>query len=474
MHKRLIIIPLLTIILSACDPHRFEGIWSAPAYGRIIEIVGDQYRQFELTESSCLLSEEESEVSLEDYESVFEVDPELQTLTDPGFNGVIGFHAPAVKYHRIEALPETCEQPIAQVDDPGYQHDPWRDFELFWDTFNELYVSFDNRGVDWNAQYQSGISQLRPDISESEFFEVLVQQIKPLKDPHVEITAEDIGNTFFSNRPLIDEILLHEYVEANNLSLPVEKEHVAAINEYIGQNLSLIENIVGSYADAPEAIKSAANGQLKWFNIGSVSYLKIGAMWGFSSDPDDDLLELETLEQALDLVLADIQDSTGLIIDVRLNEGGHDFLSMAIASRFIDSQRHVLSKQARLGNSTTERVDLILEPRGSQQYLGPIALLTSATTTSAAEVFTLMMSSLPNVTLIGEATQGALSDMLEKLLPNGFEFTLSNEFYYDTAGNWYEGAGIPVDVEVPLFTPEQRAKEQDLGLETAYSLLNGG
>jgi C-terminal processing protease CtpA/Prc len=117
---------------------------------------------------------------------------------------------------------------------------------------------------------------------------------------------------------------------------------------------------------------------------------------------------------------------------------------------------------------------VILEPRGSQQYQGPIALLTSATTVSAAETFTLMMSSLPNVTLIGEATQGARSNKLDKLLPNGFEFSLSNEFYYDTSGNWYEGVGIPADIEVPFFTLKQRAGEQDLGLETAYSLLSAG
>jgi hypothetical protein len=471
LNKRLIIFPLLGAILSACQTHRFEGTWSAPAYGQIIEIEQDRTRLFEITESSCLISESESELSLEDYESVFVVDPELQTLTDPGFNGVLDFHAPPVKYHKIEGLPKICESPIAQVGETGYQHDPVRDFQIFWETFNELYVSFNNRGVDWNAQYQSGINQLRQDISDAAFFEILVQQIKPLRDAHVEIIAEGIGEEDFTNRPTIVEVLINEYVKANNLSLPIEKEHVDAINEYIDNNLSLIEQIVDSYADSPEGIKSAANDKLKWFSTGGVSYLKIDAMLGFSNDHEDNALELETLDNALDEILYDIQDSAGLIIDVRLNPGGTDFLSMAIVSRFIDSRRHVFSKQARLGSSTTDMDEVILEPRGSLQYLGPIAVLTSASTQSAGEIFTLMMSSLPNVTIIGEPTQGALSDSLGKLLPNGFEFTLSNEFYYDVGGNWYEGAGIPVDTEVPVFTKEQRSNEKDLGLETAYSLL---
>jgi hypothetical protein len=100
MHKQLTIIPLLSAILCACGDsdsntddtsksHRFEGIWSAPAHGRIIEIEQDRLRHFETTESSCLLSGSKSGLSLEEYETTLAIDPETQTLSDPGINGVL-------------------------------------------------------------------------------------------------------------------------------------------------------------------------------------------------------------------------------------------------------------------------------------------------------------------------------------------------------------------------------------------------
>jgi hypothetical protein len=39
------------------------------------------------------------------------------------------------------------------------------------------------------------------------------------------------------------------------------------------------------------------------------------------------------------------------------------------------------------------------------------------------------------------------------------------------AGEEFEGSGVPVDIEIPYFTLEQREAEQDLGLEAAIEWL---
>ena len=39
------------------------------------------------------------------------------------------------------------------------------------------------------------------------------------------------------------------------------------------------------------------------------------------------------------------------------------------------------------------------------------------------------------------------------------------------AGEEFEGLGVPVDIEVPYFTREQRENEQDLGLDAALEWL---
>ena len=55
---------------------------------------------------------------------------------------------------------------------------------------------------------------------------------------------------------------------------------------------------------------------------------------------------------------------------------------------------------------------------------------------------------------IGSHTNGAISDALQKTLPNGWHFSLSNEIYTDNNDKYYENIGIPVDFE--LNYPEDR------------------
>jgi C-terminal processing protease CtpA/Prc len=118
-------------------------------------------------------------------------------------------------------------------------------------------------------------------------------------------------------------------------------------------------------------------------------------------------------------------------------------------------------------------VDVYLSPRG-RQYLGPVLLLTSASTVSGGEVFALAMRSLPQVTLLGEPTQGAFSDVLEKRLTNGYAVGLANEYYLDPEGRSFETLGVPVDVEVVQFDAQQRRAGIDPSIEAAVELLGAG
>ena len=81
------------------------------------------------------------------------------------------------------------------------------------------------------------------------------------------------------------------------------------------------------------------------------------------------------------------------------------------------------------------------------------------------------MSALPHVTVIGERSQGALADVLEKQLPGGASFSLVNEYYLFSNGDWYEGQGIPVAATIPFMTLEEREEEEDFGLEAAWEML---
>jgi carboxyl-terminal processing protease len=61
------------------------------------------------------------------------------------------------------------------------------------------------------------------------------------------------------------------------------------------------------------------------------------------------------------------------------------------------------------------------------------------------------MRVLPNVMQVGTATRGALSDRLTKVLPDGSDFSLSNEVYLDPDGKLYEAVGIPPHRALDVF-----------------------
>ena len=58
------------------------------------------------------------------------------------------------------------------------------------------------------------------------------------------------------------------------------------------------------------------------------------------------------------------------------------------------------------------------------------------------------MTQLPQVTLVGEPSNGIFSNMLEKKLSNGWKYSLSHQRYYSADMICYESKGIPVDITV--------------------------
>ncbi|MEL7046182.1 MAG: peptidase, partial [Pseudomonadota bacterium] len=68
-------------------------------------------------------------------------------------------------------------------------------------------------------------------------------------------------------------------------------------------------------------------------------------------------------------------------------------------------------------------------------------------------------------------TQGGLSDQLDKRLTNGWSASVGNEFYLSPQGEWLEGSGIPVDLEVTQFSLEARLAGVDTAVETIIERL---
>jgi C-terminal processing protease CtpA/Prc len=145
---------------------------------------------------------------------------------------------------------------------------------------------------------------------------------------------------------------------------------------------------------------------------------------------------------------------------------------MAIANRFADRKRLAFTKHARNGSGVTPRQEFFVEPKGDFQFTRPVYVLTSARTASAGDIFALCMRSLPHVTLVGQPSTGILSDNLKKHLPNGWMTSISNEFYCSADDELFEGPGVPVDVETPVFIKNNFKAGYHIAVETALELAS--
>jgi C-terminal processing protease CtpA/Prc len=198
-----------------------------------------------------------------------------------------------------------------------------------------------------------------------------------------------------------------------------------------------------------------------------IGYLSILTMTDFAAEQED---ERKALAEAMDRILLEFKDANALIIDVRTNSGGLDANALLIASRFADQQRLVYLTQTRQGDGYTPLREFHVAQRGERQFTRPVVVLTSRATLSAGEIFVMSMRTFPHVTVVGEATAGAHSNMLEKSLPNGWGFGLSNQVCYAHDGQVYEEVGIPPDVEVEISSRAVRW-ERDPALDKALEIL---
>jgi C-terminal processing protease CtpA/Prc len=105
-------------------------------------------------------------------------------------------------------------------------------------------------------------------------------------------------------------------------------------------------------------------------------------------------------------------------------------------------------------------------------FHGPVVLLTSADSVSAAETFTMaVLDRQPHVIRVGANPRECFPTFLGRKLPNGWSFGLPNEVYLTKDGKAFNGLGVPPDIEVAVFPTEDLADGRDSALSKALGLL---
>jgi C-terminal processing protease CtpA/Prc len=274
--------------------------------------------------------------------------------------------------------------------------------------------------------------------------------IEPLHDAHTFIEAEAIKKRYHSLR------------EDPN---PLQAQDLERIKEIIKQQVQ-------------GTLQSACNNRLSYGMLRpGVGYLRISAFQGYTTSGDFEKQE-EALNQALDDALKDAPKWRGLVVDVRVNGGGSDVLGVLVASRLATREYLAFAKKARSDPHDASRLTPLQDTRvpvsDRPHFGGKVVLLTSRRSVSAAETFTMaLMGRTPEVTRVGENTQGVFSDVLGRRLPNGWRFGLPNEIFLTESGKAFDGPGIPPHIAVPVFTKEDLAKGRDPAIEKALEMIGG-
>jgi len=437
---------------------------TAPAYGYAFEFEADDYTFYQYTANTCQTFD-----FLDSSEDPYEELVAESELTSDGQVLLVSFSGqkePAMKFDRQQALPDSCiSSLVANFDQAGYQPDALRDFDIFWQTFNDHYSFFELKNVDWTLQRDTLRSRVSVNTSDEELFDVLAEMITPLADGHNSIESQDGEQGFgVSRKPGLFGIIIAEYEQ-----LPAEGR--IELQEYDQQQLELAKDAIVSRLGEDAEIKRSDTENVSWSTLpNNIGYVLIDGMEGFSEsgEPADDREAIDTI---FSQVLSDLSTVDSMIIDLRFNEGGNDGNSLRIASHFAEARTLVYRKQARSGDTRLPLEDIFVEASTTAPFLKPVVLLTSTETASAAEVFILAMREVSDARLVGEASAGVFSDELPKSLPNGIEYSMSSEYYFDVNGEIYEDRGVPVDIEIPFFTLEDRQSGQDPILDAAMDLL---
>jgi hypothetical protein len=398
-------------------PQALRGTWKTEGYGLVLDVSALRIKVYQTSDIHCLPDQtipgHMGLVNLIEGVTIAEVDDRMIINVAGTLNPIYA--------DPIDAIPALCATPPA--------NDPTSTFDVMWEVMNRHYAHFDLHGVDWAAR-----KALRPApgtrMSDADLLALLKEALTDLDDGHTYVAT---GDTIWSpSEPTTWHNDRHMMRDAT-LAVVADLSEPSETGLRVGWATPTIGYVYMTHMD-PQA------------GIGQRAHIAASSAFGQIRDY--------------------FAQADGIILDVRYNPGGSDDISMAYAGFFTDTTLPVFTKSTRTDKGYTAPFVAEITPQPNPLTDTPVVLLTGPYTGSAAEIFTLAMRELPQVTTLGQATSGGLSDILSVQLPNGWELGLSHQNYLTMDGTAFEGIGIPPDVTLPVDIDAARTG-QDTTLEQA-------
>ncbi len=447
MKTSLIAVLTLLLILSCKQPTQkiasVNGVWESIGSGWVLHIQDStRYSMYDVNAVACLPAREAT---------FDELSAALELKNDTLFmkKGVMTY-----SFVKIAALPKGCSEPPTAEK----KQDPLFNFEVFAATVKEHYAFMHLNKIQWQSLYEKQRSKLGETPTDIQLYTVLEETLELLNDNHAFLEAsDDLYNA-------LQEVTTEKDESDSGITLPTYGDFQVAdlvAKQYLENDMTKDSWLI------------------KWGTMNDgVGYIQIKSMWLYADLEIPKTLidqmgyvdayvktfnqldegqyvhkEVAGVRNIMGTIMHDLMKTPSIIIDVRFNGGGQDAVSFEILKHFNTTKRQVVTTKLKYKDGFSPILSLHLDS-ADQPYIKPVYVLTSQQTGSAAEAFSICSMAIPHMKRIGAHTQGALSTALEKRLPNGWAYSISNEIYMEYEGNSYENKGVPVDYLINY--PEDR------------------
>ena len=313
----------------------------------------------------------------------------------------------------------------------GPARDFWREI---WQDYQDHYSYFDHKGIDWPAVYEAQKASFEG-LNPTQFATRLNEVLQILHDWHVYVQLPD-GS-----------------YQGYNASYP---------RNYPSQRSTRYTDGAAAYTDVKDA-NVVHHARL----TGNYAHIIVDTLSTTEFSPITDA--------DIDAIFALYNNTAGLILDIRGNNGGDDANAAKFAGRLTDATLTYGYVRNRQPETVPYQFDPFNEKTltpAASLYLKPAVGLIGRRCMSSAEWFTLMMKVSPNTILIGDRTRGASGSPLERTVPElNIAYSICRWIAYDDQQTPFEDRGIEPDVPIAPNASFDDAAQRDFVLEKAIAYL---
>jgi hypothetical protein len=314
-----------------------------------------------------------------------------------------------------------CEKALDIKNPPSH---PVAVFDELWNVMDKRYALFSVKGVDWEKTYTEYRSMVNDSMTEKALFNLMVKMLETLRDGHVTLMSDQDTATY------------DNFYRAYSINFNYN-------------------NIMGYYLMNEYKV----SGPVIYKIVNNIGYLYYNSFYNDISDAQ------------IDMIINDMKDIKGLIVDVRSNTGGRSKNVDRLFRRFISARRLVKYESKKNGpghDDFSEPEPFYLDPAGTA-FTKPVVVLTNRSCFSGCNDFVSYMAELPNVKLMGDQTGGGGSIPYNYILANGWKIQYSATVTLSINKVSIEN-GIPPDDNIGI-TPIDEINGRDPILEKAYQSL---